>query len=107
MIYTDKASIEIKAGDILKWDEERGPDYGRSIHEVIEIDGVLFCVMRVGYPAWTLFDDDEPIELKHFGFGSSTECRQAEIVGNINGDRSALSIERAWEYWPDERREAG
>ena len=102
MTYTDCNGIEIKVGDILKWDEGRGPDYGRSIHEVSEVGGVLSAVMRIGYPAWSVLDGEEPIALKHFASYFSTECKCAEIIGNVNDSPEVMSVEKAWELWPDE-----
>ena len=98
--YYDKNGLSIKKGDILKWDEERGPGYGRSIHEVIILNAELYAVMRVGYPAWSLLEDEEPIALECFGHAG--ECRNAEIIGNVNGDVGAMSVENARELWPDE-----
>ena len=103
MTYTDKHGTSIKIGDILKWDENAGPGYGRSIHEVVEINGELFAVMRVGYPAWTALSDEEPIELQFFGARwLTTECHDAEIIGNVKDSPEAMTVERAWELWPDE-----
>ena len=102
MTYTDKHGAVIKIGDVLKWDEGRGPDYGRSIHEVIDVDGVLHAVMRVGYPAWSVLNDEEPIDLKHFAQRSTTECLCAEIIGHTSDVVDSMTVEKAWELWPDE-----
>jgi len=105
MVYTDKHGAVIKIGDVLKWDEDAGPGYGRSIHEVIEIGGELFCVMRVGYPAWTELKDEEPIFIQYFCRPwISTECLRAEIIGHISDSIDVMTAEKAWELWPDEKR---
>ena len=62
--YRDKTGREIKVGDVLIYDEGEG--FGRSIDEVVDHDGELAAVIRVGLPEWTVIKDQEPILLRYF-----------------------------------------
>lgn len=62
--YKDRHGKFIRVGDVLVYNE--GDGYGQSIDEVIEHDGELAAVMRVGEPRWTVLENQEPVPLKFY-----------------------------------------
>ncbi|WP_417744736.1 hypothetical protein [Rosistilla oblonga] len=103
--FVDKNGKPVKAGDILKYDE--GTDHSQSIHEVVEIDGKLCGVSRIGCPMWTVIENDEPIELIFYTLHSSGFRRprtlplvDAEVVGNVAESPELLSVAGAHQLWP-------
>jgi hypothetical protein len=61
--YKDRHGRFISVGDVLVYNE--GDGYGQSIEEVIEHDGELATLMRVGEPKWTLLENQEPMPMKY------------------------------------------
>ena len=99
--YIDKKGIEIKLGDILKYDE--GVGYARQIHEVISINNELMGKIIIGCPLWTKLKFENPVGLIFYQLmGHKDEsgiCYNAEIIGNINDNTEMLSIETAIEIF--------
>ena len=62
--YKDMHGRPISVGDVLVYNE--GDGYGQSIDEVVEHDGELAGVARVGEPMWTILENQEPISLKFY-----------------------------------------
>lgn len=62
--YKDRHGRFISVGDVLVYNE--GDGYGQSIDEVIEHDGGLATVMRVGKPKWTVLENQEPIPMRFY-----------------------------------------
>lgn len=62
--YKDRHGEFISFGDVLVYNEGKG--YGQSIEEVIEHEGELATLMRVGKPKWTVLENQEPIPLKFY-----------------------------------------
>ena len=60
--YTDRNGNQISVGDVIIYDEGEG--FGQSIDEVVEYEGQLAGVMRVGKPKWTILEDQAPLPLK-------------------------------------------
>lgn len=72
--YQDQNGHPIKIGDALIYDEGEG--YGRGIHEVVELNGEMAGVTRIGYPEWTVISSDRPIPLRFYKvFADSPENR--------------------------------
>lgn len=100
--YRDKNGTIVKVGDILKYDE--GDGYAKGLHEVIDIDGELHGVTRIGYPKWSEIDD-EPIHLRHYtllGYRDKHDYDlvDAVIIGNIYDNPEMLTVEYAENLWP-------
>lgn len=91
----DKHGTEIKAGDILRYQETPDDsDYGKSIDEVVEIDGLLYGIKRVGFPRWTKLEDFEPIAIRYYGwFDDTINC--VEIIGNVKDNPERIRPEYA------------
>jgi len=62
--YKDRHGKFISVGDVLVYSE--GDGYGQSIEEVIEHEGELATVMRVGEPRWTVLENQEPMPLRFY-----------------------------------------
>ncbi len=79
--YTDQAGMEIKVGDILVYNE--GTGFGQSIDEVVEFNGELAAIMRVGCPEWTALAGQVPLPLKYYKLfpeHSENVTRYARVV---------------------------
>lgn len=101
----DKNGIEIKAGDILRYQETANDfeDYGKSIDEVVEIDGNLCGVQRVGFPRWTQLDGMDPIPLRYFASYLSDEVECVEIIGNVIDNPERMTPEYAHQIFPSDK----
>lgn len=62
--YKDRHGQFISVGDVLVYNE--GDGCGQSIEEVIEYEGELATVMRVGEPRWTVLENQEPMPLRFY-----------------------------------------
>jgi hypothetical protein len=93
----DKHGKEIKVGDILRYQETANDaeDYGKSIDEVVAVDGQLYGVQRIGFPRWTTLENVEPISLRHYAPYMSDEMKCAEIVGNVTETPERMTVEYA------------
>ena len=100
-IYSDRKGNPVNIGDILKYDEGEG--YGRSIDEVIDVEGEPHAITKVGCPEWTQYADAEPIHLQFFKLYASCKdevLRDAEVIGNIRDNPEMLTADYANEIWP-------
>lgn len=94
MIYIDKKGVQIKEGDVLRYDE--GDGGAKQLHEVVLLDGYLAGVTRVGAPEWSLVEDDTPIALRFYtGLADDTKCKDAEVIGNVIGNPELLTVDEA------------
>ena len=80
----DKHGIEIKVGDILRYQEttDDSEDYGKSIDEVVMHNGEMCGVQRVGFPRWTVLENMQPFALRHYACFPVEVLESAEIIGN-------------------------
>ena len=62
--FKDKNGNFINVGDVLIYNE--GDGYSQSIEEVVEHDGELAGIMRVGEMKWTVLKNQEPIPLRFY-----------------------------------------
>ena len=62
--YKDRNGELISVGDVLVYNE--GDGYGQSIEEVVEHEGELATLMRVGKPRWTILENQKPMPLKFY-----------------------------------------
>lgn len=101
----DKNGIEIKVGDILRYQEtpDNSEDYGKSIDEVVEIDGNLCGVQRVGFPRWTQLDGMNPVPLSYYASYLSDEVGCAEIIGNVIDNPERMTPEYAYQIFPSDK----
>ena len=95
MNYFDKKGKPLKAGDILKYDEGKGGV--TAIHEVIEVDGEMHGITRVGEPNFSLVKDVKPISLKFYCSYPYTSgvASNAELIGNTTDNPEMLTVEFA------------
>ena len=98
----DKHGIEIKEGDILRYQETEDPadDYGKSLDEVVLIEGRLYGVQRVGLPRWTMLNNTSPIDLCYYAAYPHNQMDCAEIVGNVVETPERLTPEYAHRTFP-------
>jgi hypothetical protein len=94
----DKHGTEIRSGDILRYQEtvDAGEDYGKSIDEVvIDENGVLCGVQRIGLPRWTTLEGTKPVPLRHYTPHLSDTIKCVEIIGNVEETPERMTINYA------------
>lgn len=99
MEYKDRNGVIVALGDVLSYDEGHG--YAQQIHEVVEVDGVLHAVTRIGEPFWSVIEDDRTIDLMFYQNLPYTDgvLVHALVIGK-NTDDSLMTIEKAQELFP-------
>ena len=98
----DKTGTEIKVGDILR-DQETdndAEDYGKSIDEVVLVEGELCGIQRIGLPRWTELSGLTPISLRHYAPYMGDTIRCAEIIGNVRDNPERMTVEYARSIFP-------
>lgn len=94
MIYTDKKGVQIKEGDVLRYDE--GDGGAKSLHEVVLVGGCLAGVIRVGEPKWSVVENDTPVALRFYtGLSDDAKCKDAEVIGNVTENTELLTVDEA------------
>lgn len=104
--YRDVKGVAIKAGDILKYDE--GPWNGRSLDEVVDINGELHAAIRIGRPTWSVLTDESPTLLKYYraiAHDPASPLMHVEKIGNVRDNPEMLTAEYAAKLWPLGRNE--
>lgn len=99
MNYFDRDGKPLKAGDILKYDEGEGG--AKAIHEIVDVNGGLCGVTRIGEPLWSTVTDDKPISLKFYCSYPYTSgvARDAVVIGNISDNPEILTVGYAKEIF--------
>ena len=97
--YTDKNGVVVKSGDILKYDQQDECRYGKSIDEVILVDGELCGVQRIAFPFWTVTGnvDADALPLRVYCLTVDSVpltgiMIDAEVIGNIVDNPEMISI---------------
>lgn len=94
MTYIDKKGVQIKEGDVLRYDE--GDGGAKSLHEVVLVDGCLAGVIRVGEPKWSIVKNDTPVVLRFYtGLEDENKCKDAEVIGNVIENPELLTVDEA------------
>ena len=105
MNYQDKNGVEIKVGDILRYQETSNDSehYGKSLDLVVMYRGILSAVQKIGFPAWSKIvrDDTFPIALKFYGDSyNNNRLSPVEVIGNIVDNPERLSVHYAAKMFP-------